>query len=100
MVIALLEFPTPAVAVEKLITPPEALVEEPCTVQYLTVLNAAVFINVMVEAVAPAFVFEMVRSVEDPVLFTLPSTIRLFAPFNVIRDAFRFPAIVNPLPVG
>ena len=63
--------------VEKRMTPLEVTVSEPLMLQYLTVLLLASLINRMVEvpAVLEVLVLVMMRSLADPVVFTLPSMV-------------------------
>ena len=82
--IILPSFPLPAVAVEKKITPLVAIVSEPLTVQYFTVLFSAELINRIVEvpAIADVFVLVMIRSFTEHVAFTLQSIVTLPAPLR------------------
>ena len=53
-----------------------------------------------VPLVVELFVFETVRSFDDPVAFTLPSIVTLSAPFRSISGAARFPLTDKPVAVG
>ena len=101
----LLSFPV-AIPVEKKRSPPASgnakEREDPLRLQYLTVLLQASLMNLIVDVplVVELFVFETVRSFEDPVAFTLPSMVTLSAPFRSINGAARFPLTDKPVTVG
>ena len=98
----LLLFPSvPLVALIKII-PEVVAVSEPFTRQYFTVLFVASFIKRMVAVVgAPEIlVFEITRSLIEPLAFTRPSIVTLSAPSKSISGVGIFPIMLSPVEVG
>ena len=83
--------------------PEEAVLEDPFSVQYLTVLELAPLMNRIVEVPAKVELLELMidRLLLLPVALTRPSMVTLSAPFRSINGADDItPEMLKPVVVG